>query len=200
MSPSFEQRLDLRPATERERGGDESERDRRGARAEAAGERNPIREDEPLAFEGHAAEGPQAQVLGPFGDLARALAAHFDAGTLGDLELFQRSSAAPAQSKPEPRFAVVAGARTRTGRLTGGSTGRRRDGVRVGIDLERGARGALDRSGVLEPVTGDHAHDAGAGLERFTLASAATPAADEGFRRHPRAPPALARRRAARRP
>src|SRR3954452_15714391 len=83
------------------------------------------------------------------------------------LSSFQRSNAAPAQSKPGPMFAVVAGARTRTGPLTTAGSNENLDD-RVHVDLDDLRADPLDRVRVLEPVAGDHGDD---GPRRADLAN-----------------------------
>ena len=134
----LELELLLRPL----RSGDHPERDRRRARAEAARARDPVRPLEAQPFRrGDEPERADADVR----RVGRLV------GALRHLDLVPEIERDAAQSKPGPRLAVVAGARTLIG-----------------------AR----RLRVLQPVAGEHADDTRPAGR--TCATPATPAADAG--------------------
>ena len=103
----------------------------------------------------------------------------------------RRRAAASAQastSKPGPRLAEEAGTRTRTRRR------RRRspehgalDGADVRLARARPSPPAQRRLRILEPVAGEHAHDALRRPPRRSASSPATPAADAGSQNTPSA-------------
>ena len=108
LDPQREQLVGGRLQLPDDRRRDEPERDHRGARAEPALARDPVDEAEaPAVGRGEAREGADAEVRA-IGGLVAGIARPSTSSS------FHRSSAAPAQSKPGPMFAVVAGARTRT--------------------------------------------------------------------------------------
>ena len=144
----LEQLLDARLDTCGPRPGDEAERDDRRTGAEAAVARDAARPVE--AIPSGDAEAEKARM--PICDSRRRRTAWVSSSS------FQRSSAAPAMSKPGPRFAVVAGAR----------------GKRVK---------APDRGRVLRAVAGEHADDAADHCARRERP--ASPAADAGSQKTP---------------
>ena len=116
--PELEQLVRAELAARDGAGRDEPDGDTRRRGAEPALERDAVDEVEavPLRAVRDQREGAQREVLGAAWELLGALAFERDrhlpflAG--GDLELFQSSSAAAAQSKPGPRQALEAGAAT----------------------------------------------------------------------------------------
>ena len=137
-------------------------RDRGGARAEPALERDPVDEREAVALDGRdERERAQREMRRVARELAGALALDLDRGSSASsiCSSFQRSSAAAAQSKPGPRFAVDAGG----------------EGPRSPDRLEHRFERRLDRlepspsstaSRVLQPVAGEDADDGRAGSSR----------------------------------
>ena len=125
-------------------GGRQAERDDRRARAEPALARDPNGELEAVAARvREQRERANAEMLRDPARRPRSTSSSF-----------QRSNAAAAQSKPGPRFAVVAGARTRT------ASRQARDlDDRSTSTSTIGSADPLDGVRILEPVPGDHDDD-----------------------------------------